>query len=104
LRACQSQRPGEDITEWIFFFLSCLQNIQHSLLRKLDAHGVAQSISAREKVLLAIIESNIGIKTSEMAAKLRVSNSTVKRLIERLIALKMIERHGVGPGSYYTRS
>jgi Fic family protein len=104
LRACQSQRPGEDITEWIFFYLSCLQNIQEALLRKLDAHGVAQMISAREKLLLVIIESNAGIKTSEMAGKLGVSSATVKRLLERLIEIKMIQRHGVGPGSYYTRS
>jgi len=104
LRACQSQRPGEDVTEWVFFYLSCLQNIQAALLRKLDAHGVEQSISAREKLLLVIIESNAGIKTSEMAVKLGVSNATVKRLIDRLIAIKMIERHGLGPGSYYTRS
>jgi Fic family protein len=104
LRACQSQRPGEDITEWVLFYLSCLQNIQEALLRKLDAHGVAQTVSAREKLLLVIIESNAGIKTSEIAGKLGVSSATVKRLLERLIEIKMIQRHGVGPGSYYTRS
>ena len=30
-----------------------------------------------------------------------VSNSTVKRMFDRLITLKLIERQGVGPGSYY---
>jgi Fic family protein len=104
LRACQSQRPGEDITGWVLFYLSCLQNIQQALLRKLDAHGLAQTMSAREKVLLVIIESNAGIKTSEMAGKLGVSNATVKRLLDRLIEMKMIQRHGAGPGSYYVLS
>lgn len=104
LRACQSQRPGEDVTEWVSFFLSCLQNIQAALLRKLDAHSVEQTISARERLLLVIIESNAGIKSSEMASKLGVSSATVKRLLERLIEINLIQRHGVGPGSYYTRS
>ncbi len=104
LRACQSQRPGEDITEWVLFYLSCLQNIQQALLRKLDAHGLAQTMSAREKVLLVMIESNAGIKTSEMAGKLGVSSATVKRLLDRLLEMKMIQRHGAGPGSYYTLS
>ncbi|MCO5945790.1 Fic family protein [Mucilaginibacter flavidus] len=102
LRACQSQRPGEDITEWIVFFLSCIGNIQKSLMQKLDAYGVAQRISVREKQLLYIIESNPGIKTSEIANKLGVSNSTIKRMLDSLITAKLIERQGVGPGSYYT--
>lgn len=102
LRACQSQRPGEDVTEWIGFFLSCLRNIQEALMRKLDTRSVEQSISAREKQLLHIIESNPGIKTSDIAVKLDVSNATVKRMLENLIVLRMIERQGIGRGSYYT--
>jgi Fic family protein len=102
LRACQSQRPGEDITEWVIFFLSCLRNIQEALMIKLDAYSVTQTISSKEKQLLYIIESNAGIKTSEIAKKLNVSSSTVKRMLDNLINAKLIERQGVGPGSYYT--
>lgn len=102
LRACQSQRPGEDITPWVVFFLSSLKNIQESLMRKLDTQGVLQAISQREKHLLNIIEANPGIKTSEMAKKLGVSNATVKRMLDNLRSAKLIEREGGGPGSYYT--
>lgn len=101
LRACQAQRPAEDVTEWVVFFLSSLRNIQEALMRKLDTRGVEQSISVKEKQLLYIIESNSGIKTSDIARKLGVSNSTVKRMLDKLITLKLIERLGVGPGSYY---
>lgn len=101
LRSCQEQRPGEDVTEWVVFFLSSLRNIQEALMRKLDTHGVEQSISVKEKQLLYIIESNSGIKTSDISKKLGVSSSTVKRMLDRLITLKLIERQGVGPGSYY---
>lgn len=102
LRACQSQRPGEDITPWVVFFLSSLKNIQKSLMRKLDSQGAIQAISQREKHLLNVIEANSGIKTSDMAKKLGVSNATVKRMLDKLIVAKLIERQGNGPGSYYT--
>ena len=36
-----------------------------------------------------------------IAKKLGMSNSTVKRMLDKLITLKLIERQGVGPGSYY---
>ena len=102
LRACQSQRPGEDVTDWIMFYLSCLQSIQQALLRKLSTHSIEQAISPKERTLLAILESNHGIQTSEIATKLNVSNATVKRMLDKLITSKLIERHGAGAGSYYT--
>lgn len=101
LRACQAQRPGEDISEWVTFFLESLKSIQEALMRKLDSHSVEQSLSPKDKMLLAIIESNPGIKTSDIAVKFGTSSSTVKRMVEKLINQKLIERHGIGPGSYY---
>lgn len=102
LRTCQSQRPGEDITPWVMFFLTSLKNVQESLMLKLETHGVQQAISQRERHLLTIIEANPGIKTSDMAKKLGVSSATVKRMLDSLLSAKLIERHGIGPGSYYT--
>lgn len=102
LRVCQSQRPGEDITAWVIFFLTSLKNIQKSLMLKLETHGAKQNISQRELHLLTIIEANPGIKTSEMAKKLNVSSATVKRMLNSLLLAKLIERQGVGAGSYYT--
>ena len=36
LRRCQSQRPGEDVTSWVHFFLAALRNIQMQLTIKED--------------------------------------------------------------------
>lgn len=102
LRACQAQRPGENVSEWVIFFLTCLRNIQKALLIKLDERSVTQTLSPKEKTLLIIIESNPGIKTGDIATKLGTSISTTKRMLERLMGAKLIERHGVGPGSYYS--
>lgn len=102
LRACQAQRPGEDVTQWVIFLLNCLKNIHESLMIKLDTRSAQQTISQREKLLLNIIEGNPGIKTGEMAKKLAVSSATVKRMLDNLLLADLIERRGVGPGSYYT--
>lgn len=101
LRICQSQRPGENVTPWVVFFLTSLRNVQESLLLKLETHGTQQKISQREKHLLTIIEANPGIKTSDMAKKLDVSSATAKRMIDNLLSAKLIERQGTGPGSHY---
>lgn len=101
LRACQSQRPGEDITPWVEFFLMGLRSVQESLMRKLETHGTQQAISQRERHLLTIIEANPGIKTSDMAKKLGVSSATIKRMLDNLLSAKLIQREGTGPGSYY---
>ena len=82
--------------------MSCLQNIQESLMRKLDTNSVEQSLAPKEKHLLHILESNPGIKSGEIAKKVGTSNSTVKRMLDKLITAKLIQRHGLGPGSYYT--
>ncbi|MFD2285019.1 winged helix-turn-helix transcriptional regulator [Pedobacter petrophilus] len=102
LRSCQALRPNEDISAWVSFFLESLKNIQEALMRKLESRNVIQSLSPKDKILIAIIESNPGIKTGDLAVKTGSSGSTIKRMVEKLIKQKLIERHGVGPGSYYT--
>ena len=49
LRACQSQRPGEDVTSWVFFFLNCLQRIQLLLKQKINSTGEGANLSPKEK-------------------------------------------------------
>ncbi|MCR6722667.1 MAG: Fic family protein [Chitinophagaceae bacterium] len=34
LMDAQRNRPGEDVTAWVYFFLDCLKNIQQQLLEK----------------------------------------------------------------------
>ena len=102
LRSCQAQRPGEDITPWVLFFLNCLKNIQESLMTKLRTHGMEKQITKREKDLLVLIENYPGIKSGEIAKKLNISSPTVKRILNNLLIKKLIEKQGGGPGTYYT--
>jgi Fic family protein len=101
LRSCQSQRPNENVTEWLVFFLDALRNIQTQLMKKLQTSGVETQLSARDKSILSYIGSYPGSKSGVIAKKLGIPNPTVKRILTELIRLKLIEKNGVGPGTNY---
>ena len=102
LRQCQAQRPNEDITEWINFFLSALLNIQQKLMKKLEIKGKKAKLSPKEKSILTYIESNPGCKSGEIADKLHIPNPTVKRILTKLVNENLIEKYGIGAGTNYS--
>jgi len=101
LRACQAQRPNEEITTWINFFLNALRNIQTQLMSKLEQSGVETQLSPREKAILTIIQNYSGVKSSEIAKKLAIPNPTVKRILSELQNKGMIEKQGNGRSTIY---
>ena len=101
LRACQAQRPNEDITIWIDFFLNALRNIQKQLMQKLEQSGIETKLSPREKAILTIIQNYSGVQSGEIAEKLAIPNPTVKRILTDLQAKGMIEKQGSGRGTVY---
>jgi len=102
LRQCQSQRPNEDITEWISFFFSVLLNIQERLIEKLEVKGTKAKLSPKEKSILTFIGSNPGSKSGGIAKKLHIPNPTVKRILTKLFNENLIEKYGIGAGTNYT--
>ncbi|MDR2145521.1 MAG: Fic family protein [Tannerella sp.] len=102
LRACQAQRPNEDITVWIDFFLNALRNIQTQLMKKLEQSGIETRLSPREKSILTIIQNYAGIKSGEIAERLAIPNPTVKRILSDLHNKRMIEKQGSGRGTVYS--
>ncbi|MES2555567.1 MAG: Fic family protein [Bacteroidota bacterium] len=102
LRTCQAQRPHENITVWIVFFLSCLRNIQSQLMTKLEQSGLESSLSPREKTILTIIQSRPGIQSGEISEKLAIPSPTVKRMLADLLRKGLIEKQGSGRAINYT--
>ena len=102
LRNCQSQRPNENITEWISFFFNSLLNIQNQLLQKLESSGLQSQLSPKEKSILTFIGNHSGCKSGNIAKKLDIPNPTVKRILSNLIERNLIEKHGNGPGTNYS--
>lgn len=101
LRSCQAQRPGEDITEWVHFFLDALLKIQEQLLKKLEYQGVKSELSPREKAILVFIEGNPGCKSGEIAKRLNIPNPSIKKMLSNLTEKKLIQKFGAGPGTNY---
>lgn len=102
LRGCQAQRPNEEVTSWIDFFLDALVNIQGHLLDKLKTKGTAAKLAPREKSILIFIESNPGSKSGQIAKKLGIPNPTVKRILGEMVKNKLIEKFGTGPATNYS--
>jgi Fic family protein len=102
LRSCQAQRPNEDITVWIQFFLTCLSNIQSQLILKLDRSGLETQLSPKEKSILMIIQNRPNIQSGEIAEKLAIPAPTVKRILAQLLNVGLIEKQGSGRNVSYT--
>ena len=55
LRSCQSQRPNENVSEWVNFFFISLKNIQTQLMQKLEKSGIETKLSPREKAIIIFL-------------------------------------------------
>lgn len=102
LRSCQAQRPNEDVTEWILFFLNCLSNIQSQLMIKLQKSGLETQLSFKEKSIYTIIQNRPNIQSGEISDKLAIPAPTVKRILSELVKKELIEKHGNGRNVSYT--
>lgn len=104
LRNCQAQRPNEDITDWVEFFLESLLNVQFKLEQKLALSDQQSQLSTREKMVYFYIVNQPGCKSSDIVSGLNISKPTVKRILSDLIDKQLIIKHGRGAGITYTIS
>lgn len=102
LMEAQRNRPGENVTEWVIFFLGCLRNIQAQLLLKLEEKKKRESIGVRELAVFNLVENYPGIQSSEIAEKLNVPQPTVKRILSNLVKMRNLIVHGAGRGTSYS--
>jgi Fic family protein len=102
LRSCQAQRPSEDITEWIDFFLESLINIQYKLQKKLEVDSQESTLSLKEKGVYTYISNHSNCKSKHITEALLIPKSTVKRILVDLITKNLIVQNGRGAGISYT--
>lgn len=102
LRNCQAQRPNEDITNWVDFFLDSLINVQYKLEKKLELNDVGNELSPKEKLVYTYILNHSGCKSGEIVEELSISKPTVKRIISDLLSKNLISKHGQGAGTNYS--
>ncbi|MDA7502256.1 Fic family protein [Chitinophagales bacterium] len=102
LRNCQAQRPEEEITEWINFFIKSLLNIQSKLDKKIETVSMNKDLSPKEKLVLTYILNNPGCRSGQIAQNTNISKPTVKRIITHLLANKLIKKFGIKAGTNYS--
>jgi Fic family protein len=102
LRSCQAQRPNENVSIWVQFYLSCLSNIQKQLMTKLNQGNFAQQLLPKEKSIFTIIQNRPNIQSGEISRKLTIPSPTVKRILAVLINKGLIEKQGSGRNVSYT--
>jgi DNA-binding MarR family transcriptional regulator len=98
----QRNRPAEDITEWLRFFLSCLSHIQENLMLKLDQRKTEnETTSQRERSILFLIENRPGCGSGEISSRLNIPLPTVKKTLAELVEKKLLNREGIGRATAY---
>jgi Fic family protein len=102
LQRCQSQRPGEDVTEWVKFFVDCLAQIQTQLQTQLLPRDTGGLFTPKENAVLHLLQIHPQLQSSEVAEKLGYALPTVKRLLATLLAKGLIAKHGKGRAVHYT--
>jgi DNA-binding Lrp family transcriptional regulator len=102
LMQAQKKRPGEHVDEWVTFFLDCLLNIQDQLMNKLNSNAnTGILLDARKKNILTFIENHPGTKSGEIAKKLSMPLSTVKKMLTTMVESKIVLKYGIGAGTHY---
>lgn len=101
LMQTQRSRPGENVTDWLTFFISCLINIQKQLLLKLEEGRTEMPISQRDKRILFFIQNHVGCGSGEISRKLDIPLPTVKKSLGVLVAKGIITKDGQGKSTGY---
>jgi Fic family protein len=101
LMQTQRNRPGENVTDWLSFFINCLISIQQQLLVKLEEGRTEQPVSQREKRILFFIQNHAGCGSSEIAKKLDMALPTVKKSLAVLVLKGTITKEGQGKSTGY---
>lgn len=101
LMQTQRNRPGENVTEWLKFFISCMINIQGQLLAKLEENKKHELLSQREKRIVFFIQNHPGCSSGEIAKKLDIALPTTKKTLSTLVEREIILKEGQGKSTGY---
>ncbi|MBK9176522.1 MAG: Fic family protein [Flavobacteriales bacterium] len=102
LRQCQMQRPGEEMTPWVHFFLDCLVVMMEKLRAKLEVKGTATTLNDRQRNILRYVQAHAGAQAGGIATALSLPLPTVKKDLEVMLRNNALVREGTGRGTHYS--
>lgn len=101
LMKTQRKRPNENVTEWMMYFIGCLQNMQHNLMAILEKSNVDIALSQREKQMISFLQFHPGSSSTNISKKLNIPLPTIKKSLNDLLVKGVITKEGSGKSTGY---
>jgi Fic family protein len=100
-----SLRKEEDWEPWIGFFLRCLKKQKDNLLHKIDQAERTDDteMGSLSRAILKALSENERLSTSELREITNANQNTLKARLSELVDAGLIERHGKGRATEYSR-
>ena len=104
----RTQRTGAegqvDWEPWLRFFLAALHTQKSRLQVKIDREGLIEgALPELSLLILEMVRDRGRLKSSEVVAITGQTRSTVRNRLNELVARGLLDRHGQGPATWYTR-
>lgn len=96
-KTLQSKHPN--YTPWLTFFIECLKKQQDLLATDTDV--LKTPISKSQRRILDFAESVTAFQNNDVSEQLNMNKNTVKINLKKLVELNLLEKHGIGKGTWY---
>lgn len=103
LRKGQKTMRGRkpDISKWLEFFLTVVYKQAEMAIQLLSKESVEKLLSPKQVVVWEFLQGVEFVTVGEISTKTKVARPTVKQVLSKLLALKKIERIGLGRTTRY---
>jgi Fic family protein len=104
LRASQKliRSDGENLDDWLRFFLTSLKKQKDVLLGKIEREQLLEKLAPLEEKMLAIARERGRITIADAVTLLAANRNTVKLHLRQLVQQGYLEQHGTGKGTWYS--
>jgi len=104
LRASQKliRSEGENLDDWLRFFLTSLKKQKDVLLGKIEREQLLEKLTPLEEKMLAIARERGRITIADAVTLLAANRNTVKLHLRQLVQQGYLEQHGTGKGTWYS--
>lgn len=104
LRASQKQirSEGENLDDWLRFFLTGLKKQKDVLLGKVEREQLLEKLAPLDEKILAIARERGRVTIADSVTLLSANRNTVKLLLRQLVQQGYLEQRGTGKGTWYS--
>lgn len=104
LRASQKliRSSGENLDQWLDFFLTCLKRQKVALLAKIEREQLLERLHPLAEQMLVIARERGRVTIAEAVTLLAANRNTVKLHLRQLVQQGYLKQHGTGKGTWYS--